>query len=162
MFPFHCSQAISFFLFLASKTQCFSSKYTTLVSSVPIPSVSLLKHNVNLACLKEREGQSTSHRNRRHQENMKQILHIQCQTWNGDYAFLHVPIPSAHLLGPNCWNLIQFYSALEHTYIEIVIDLPSVLHLVQWLLNSPYAWIVIHIGHSSWWWWDHGTCTTDL
>jgi len=91
----HCSQAISFFLFFASKTQCFSSKYTTLVSSVPIPSVSLLKHNVNLACLKEREGQSTSHRNRRHQENMKQILHIQCQTWNGDYAFLHVPIPSA-------------------------------------------------------------------
>ena len=26
---------------------------------------------------------------------MKPSRHIQCQTWNGDYAFLHVPIPSA-------------------------------------------------------------------
>ena len=64
------------------------SKYIALVSSV-YPS------NVNIASLKEWEGESKSHRNRRHQENMKQILHIQCQTWNGDYAFLHVPIPSA-------------------------------------------------------------------
>jgi hypothetical protein len=69
-------------------TQYFASKYIALVSSVYPP-------NVNLASLKEREGEPKSLRNRRHQENIKPNLHIQCQTWNRDYAFLHVPIPSA-------------------------------------------------------------------
>ena len=47
---------------------------------------------------------------------------------NRDYAFLHVPIPSAlryffflflaHPLGTH-WNFDQYYSALEHTHTYI-------------------------------------------
>ena len=85
----HCSQAISFFpLPGLQPTWYFPSKYIAFVSSIYPP-------NVNLASLEEMEGESKSLRNRRHQENMKPSRHIQCQTWNGDYAFLHVPIPSA-------------------------------------------------------------------
>ena len=128
-------------------TQCFPSKYIALVCSVYPP-------NVNLTSLKEREGEPKSLRNRRHQENTKPNLYIQCQIWIRieimlSFMFLSLalldtflPFPGSPSRHPLELRPILL-SSRTHTHILRVIELSSVLHLVQWQLNSPCAWIVI-------------------
>ena len=118
----HCSQAISFFpLPGLQPTWYFPSKYIAFVSSIYPP-------NVNLASLEEMEGESKSLRNRRHQENMKPNLHIQCQTWMEimlSFMFLSLVLLETFLPFPGSPSRPQLelqpilLGSRTHTYIEL-------------------------------------------